>query len=72
MILGAPFFLVIAILIKFSSRGPIFFHHERIGKNFKTFKCIKFRTMHPEAEDIMRNLLDKNILMKEEYMKTQK
>ena len=70
--LGSPLFLLIAILIKFSSRGPIFFYHKRVGKNFKPFYCIKFRTMHPEADDILENLLDKNINIKNEFEKTQK
>ena len=57
LIIGSPFLLSIALLIKLSSRGPIFFLHERIGKNNNNFKCIKFRTMHPEADDIFQNLL---------------
>ncbi len=72
IVLGSPLFLLIAILIKFSSRGPIFFYHKRVGKNFKPFYCIKFRTMHPEADDILENLLDKNINIKIEFEKTQK
>ena len=72
IIFGFPVFLLISILIKFSSRGPIFYYHKRIGKNFKTFYCIKFRTMHPESDDILANLLDKNELIKNEYEKTHK
>ena len=57
LIICLPLFLIIAILIKLSSRGPIFFFQERIGKNNILFKCIKFRTMYPEAKDILENLL---------------
>ena len=57
---GFPLFFLIAILVKFSSRGPIFFKHKRIGKNKKYFYCIKFRTMHAEADDILSNLLKKD------------
>ena len=67
-----PLFLIIALLIKLSSRGSIFFLQERIGKNKKTFKCIKFRTMHPEAEDILENLMLKNEALKEEFEETHK
>tara|TARA_Y100001978_G_C23660405_1_gene418368 strand:+ start:237 stop:914 length:678 start_codon:yes stop_codon:yes gene_type:complete len=70
--LGLPIFLLIALLIKFSSRGPIFFYHKRVGKNFKPFYCIKFRTMHPEADDILENLLDKNKKIREEFEKNHK
>lgn len=38
-------FLIIAILIKLESKGPIFFAQNRSGKNYKPFKCLKFRTM---------------------------
>ena len=60
LIIGSPIFISIAILIKLSSRGPILYRHKRIGKNNKEFFCIKFRTMHPEADDILENLLLKN------------
>ncbi len=72
ILLGIPFFLIIALLIKFSSRGPVFYCHDRLGENFKTFKCIKFRTMHPEADDILENLLETNNQLREEFEKNQK
>ena len=72
IILGSPLFFIIALLVKFSSRGPILYHHERLGKDFKHFKCLKFRTMHPEADDILKNLLEKNLDLKKEFEKTQK
>ena len=46
ILLLSPLFLVLSILVLFSSRGNIFFLQERIGKNLKTFKIIKFRTMY--------------------------
>ena len=46
-----PFYLIIAILIKQNSNGPIFFLQERIGKNGVPFNIIKFRTMHLNAEN---------------------
>jgi len=72
LILGLPLFFLIAVLVKFSSRGPIFFLHKRIGKNKKYFYCIKFRTMHPEANDILDNLLSKNEAIRYEFEKTHK
>ncbi len=72
ILLGSPLFFIIALLIKFSSRGPILYKHERIGKNFKPFKCLKFRTMHPEANDILKNLLENNSEIKAEFEKNQK
>ena len=67
-----PFFILISLLIKLSSRGPIFFLQERIGRNNISFKCIKFRTMHPEAKDILENLLMKDNKFRMEFEKTHK
>lgn len=41
----SPLFLAIAALIKFESRGPVFFHQKRVGRNFRTFYLYKFRSM---------------------------
>lgn len=49
-ILLFPFFMVIALLIKLDSKGPIFYIQERIGLDGKHFKIIKFRTMIKDAE----------------------
>ncbi len=67
-----PLFLIIILLIKLSSRGPIFFLQERIGKNNVPFNCIKFRTMYPEAKDILKNLLNKDEKIKKEFEETHK
>ena len=67
LILFSPLFILISILIKFSSRGPIFYYQKRIGKDNKTFYCIKFRTMNPEAKDILKNLLANNKNLRDEF-----
>ncbi len=72
LILFSPFFLIISLLIKFSSRGPIFFLQKRIGKNNKPFYCIKFRTMHPEAQDMLENIMLNNEKLRREFQETQK
>ena len=72
LILGSPIYIIIALLIKFSSRGPIFFLQERIGKNNKTFNCIKFRTMHPEAKDILENLINNDKILRQEFQEIHK
>jgi len=41
-----PFIPIIALIIKIQSPGPIFFSQERTGFNGKSFKCLKFRSMH--------------------------
>jgi lipopolysaccharide/colanic/teichoic acid biosynthesis glycosyltransferase len=41
----SPLFLVIALMVRFTSRGPIFFRQVRIGQRARPFKMLKFRTM---------------------------
>jgi exopolysaccharide biosynthesis polyprenyl glycosylphosphotransferase len=52
LILGllSPVLLLIAILIKLDSPGPIFYRSDRIGKKGRVFKCLKFRTMVVDAD----------------------
>jgi len=45
LILLTPLFLLIAVLIVLDSPGPVFFQQERMGKNFRPFQILKFRTM---------------------------
>lgn len=45
-----PFWLLIIILMKITMPGPIFFKQERVGKNFKPFMILKFRTMKVDKE----------------------
>lgn len=52
LIVLSPLFLIIAILIKLTSEGPVFFFQERIGLQGRVFKIIKFRTMIVNAEYI--------------------
>jgi len=49
LIILLPLFLIIAVLIKIDSRGPVFFKYERIGKDGKPFHPFKFRTMEKGA-----------------------
>lgn len=53
----SPLFLLIVLLIKLDSRGPAFFGHKRLGKGGRYFTCYKFRTMRPDAEQVLKDLL---------------
>jgi exopolysaccharide biosynthesis polyprenyl glycosylphosphotransferase len=50
LILGFPFFLFLSLVTKFTSKGPVFFSQERIGKDGIPFKMYKFRSMFLNAE----------------------
>jgi exopolysaccharide biosynthesis polyprenyl glycosylphosphotransferase len=56
----APLFAAIAILIKRSSPGPVFFRQTRVGKGDTRFRIVKFRTMRSDAEQQKIELLDRN------------
>ncbi|MCU6708782.1 sugar transferase [Paenibacillus sp. J5C_2022] len=45
----SPIMMIIALLIKFDSKGPVFFKQKRVGKNKKHFYILKFRTMRTDA-----------------------
>ena len=65
--MSLPFFAVIPILIKLTSRGPVFFRHERLGKRGRPFKVWKFRTMYADADRRLKELLDSNPELAKEY-----
>jgi exopolysaccharide biosynthesis polyprenyl glycosylphosphotransferase len=50
VVVGLPFWLLIALLVKSTSRGPVFFSDRRIGLGEKQFRMLKFRTMVVGAE----------------------
>lgn len=59
LIILSPIFLVLGLLIKIDSKGPIFFKQKRIGKNKKHFDIYKFRTMRIDApNDAPTHLLE--------------
>jgi exopolysaccharide biosynthesis polyprenyl glycosylphosphotransferase len=50
LIVGMPFFLIVALIIKLTSKGSILFKQERIGKDGLPFNIYKFRSMYSDAE----------------------
>jgi len=72
MILTFPVWLIIIILIKTEDGGSIFYKDPRIGESGKSFRAWKFRTMHVNAAQRLRDLLDKNPAFREEYERTYK
>ena len=56
LLVTAPVLVVTAAAIRVSSRGPVVFKHERLGRNYEPFNCLKFRTMHRDSERIIEEL----------------
>jgi undecaprenyl-phosphate galactose phosphotransferase len=57
-ILISPIFLILMGLVKFTSRGPVFFKHTRIGKDGKIFGALKFRSMYKDAEERIKYIIE--------------
>ena len=51
LLLTSPIFVILAIMVKMTSPGPVFYRQERIGRNGKKFTILKFRTMSCDAEE---------------------
>ena len=63
----SPLLIYIAYRIKKEDPGPIFFAHERIGKNGKPFPCYKFRSMVTNSQEMLQQYLADNPAAKEEW-----
>ena len=67
IILLLPLFLFICISIKLEDSGDIIYKHKRVGRNGKKFGCLKFRTMHINSDELLREYLEKSLLAKKEW-----
>jgi exopolysaccharide production protein ExoY len=62
-----PVFIVIATVIYFTEGRPIFYKHRRVGLNGNHFGCLKFRTMSPDADARLAELLETDAEAREEW-----
>lgn len=60
LILLSPLLIIVSILIKLESKGPIIFSQKRVGVNGQSFNMYKFRSMVVNAEELKKNLQHKN------------
>ncbi len=67
LLVGWPLFLLLALLIKLDSKGPILFAQKRLGQDGELFDSYKFRTMYKNAENMLQDLLDENPEAQQEY-----
>lgn len=67
-----PVFAIIAFVIRMTSKGPVIYSHERVGRGGKAFRCYKFRTMYPDADAKLQQILATNPEMQKEWNDTRK
>jgi Undecaprenyl-phosphate galactose phosphotransferase WbaP len=67
LVLFSPIYLILALLIALTSPGPIFYVQERVGKNYKHFGCIKFRTMIANADEVLLQMMEKDPNLRQEF-----
>ena len=67
----SPLIIVIAVRMSLED-GPILFRHPRVGRGGMAFECLKFRTMVPNAEQILRDLLAKDPQANAEWLRDHK
>ena len=69
LIFGSPLYLLLILLVKCTSKGPVFYGGRRMGQGGKLMFCWKFRTMCVDAEQRLQKLLDSDPALKEEWQK---
>ena len=69
LIVFAPVYLLLIALIALSSRGPIFYVQERVGRNYKPFGCIKFRTMVRNADEVLIEMMETSPGLRQEFQR---
>ncbi len=69
LLLGLPMVLI-ALLIKLTSPGPVFYRHRRLGRNMKEFDVLKFRTMFVDADKRLEEILAADPAKRAEFERT--
>lgn len=67
LVVGAPLFLVVALVVRRSSPGGLFYVQRRLGRGHKPFGCIKFRTMVQGADRQLRRTLKTSAQLQEDF-----
>ena len=67
LVFGFPLFFLCGAAVKCSSYPPVSYAHPRVGKNGKSFGCLKFRTMYTDADQKLKALLTSNPTLLKEW-----
>ena len=71
LLLAAPVLVIVTLLVRMDG-GPALYAHRRVGANGREFKCLKFRSMVPDADTVLRRLLQTDPAAAAEWAETRK
>jgi exopolysaccharide production protein ExoY len=72
LVFSSPLLIVLTLLVRLTSKGPIFYTSKRIGRGGKIIGCLKFRTMFEDAEERLHHLLQTDHVLRQEWETYQK
>jgi lipopolysaccharide/colanic/teichoic acid biosynthesis glycosyltransferase len=67
LVFCAPIYAILAVCMICTSSGSIFYIQERVGKNHRRFGCIKFRTMIPNADRVLDEMMAQSVDLRQEF-----
>lgn len=70
-VIFAPLMFIIVLFMR-REGGAVLYRHRRVGRNGQVFECLKFRTMVPNAEQVLRDVLERHPEMKAEWLRDHK
>lgn len=68
----SPFLLLFALMVYLESGGPVFYRDKRMGQDGNLFACVKFRTMVPNAERLLDEMIEEDPEIRDEYARYHK
>lgn len=72
LLFALPVLAVMALAVRLDSAGPLLFRQERIGRDGRRFSCLKMRTMRPDAEERLAEVLAADPALEREFLATRK
>ncbi|WP_324718117.1 undecaprenyl-phosphate galactose phosphotransferase WbaP [Carboxydochorda subterranea] len=71
-VVALPVMALIVVAVKLDSPGPVLFGHERVGQGGRRFRALKFRTMVPNADSVLRESLARDAALRDEWAREHK
>ena len=72
LVIALPLMFALVVIMKLATPGPVFFGHTRVGRHGRHFRAWKFRTMHVNGDEILRQRLETDLNARSEWARDQK